>query len=205
MPVILTLILSLIMLGCAVPPPPDNNSETNKVASSPSTLPISPQVQMLESRTAYDENKLIAPDISGEYELETGTDNYKNVAKAHMVIEKLDDRNFGYYYAVQDEKAKASDGIFGIFRYKGGTFLNKVIDEGTTTTLNDNITLITEGQRLKLVVLRSYGKRVIIWSRVLEDGKKEDPILTEALADAKISYTQIYKEKFDKLTEKEGH
>jgi len=204
MPVILTLILSLIMLGCTVPPSPDNHSKTNKTASS-SALPISPQVKMLESRTTYDENKLIAPDISGEYELETGTDHYKSVAKAYMVIEKLDDTNFGYYYAVQDEKAKASDGIFGIFRYKNGTFLNKVIDKGTTTTLNDNITLITEGQRLKLVVLRSYGKRVIIWSRVLEDGKKEDPILTESLADAKVSYTQIYKEKFNQLTEKKSY
>ena len=203
MPVILTFILSFLMLGCSVPTPPDNNSETTKASSSSAPLPISPQVQMLENRTAYDENKLIAPDISGEYELETGTDNYKNISKAYMVIEKLDDKNFGYYYAVQDEKAKASDGIFGIFRYKGGKFLNKVLDEKTTTTLNDNITLITEGQRLKLVVLRSYGKRVIIWSRVLEDGQKEDPLLTESLADAKVSYTQIYKQKFDKLTEKE--
>jgi len=211
MPVILTLILSLFMLGCSVPTPPDNNSETNKTSPSPSPtstlapLPISPQVKMLENRTAYDENKLIAPDISGEYELETGTDNYKSIATAYMVIEKLDDKNFGYYYAVQDEKAKASDAIFGIFRYKEGKFLNKVLDEGNVTTLNDNITLITEGQRLKLVVLRSYGKRVIIWSRVLEDGQKENPILTESLADAKVSYTQIYKQKFDQLTEKEGY
>ena len=203
MPVILPLILSLLMLGCAVPTPPKSNLKIDKISSS--SLPISPQVKMLESRTTYDENKLIAPDISGEYELETGTDNYKNVSKAYMVIEKLDDINFGYYYAVQDEKAKASDAIFGIFRYKEGKFLNKVLDEGTTTTLNDNITLITEGQRLKLVVLRSYGKRIIIWSRVLEDGQKEDSILSESLADAKISYTQIYKEKFDQLTEKEGY
>jgi len=203
MPVILPLILSLLMLGCAVPTPPKSNLKIDKISSS--SLPISPQVKMLESRTTYDENKLIAPDISGEYELETGTDNYKNVSKAYMVIEKLDDTNFGYYYAVQDEKAKASDAIFGIFRYKEGKFLNKVLDEGTTTTLNDNITLITEGQRLKLVVLRSYGKRIIIWSRVLEDGQKEDSILSESLADAKISYTQIYKEKFDQLTEKEGY
>ena len=220
MPVILTLILSLLMLGCSsVEEPSPNISSTSSISpispnktvkhssssSSSSTLPISPQVKMLENRTAHEQNKFIAPDISGEYELETGTDNYKSISKAYMVIEKLDDTNFGYYYAVQDEKAKASDAIFGIFRYKEEKFLNKVLDEGNVTTLNDNITLITEGQRLKLVVLRSYGKRIIIWSRVLEDGQKEDPILSESLADAKVSYTQIYKEKFDQLTEKESY
>jgi hypothetical protein len=205
MPVILPLILLFILLGCAVSTPPDNHIKPSSPITESDVLPISPQVRMLENRTSYDENKLIAPDISGEYELETGTDNYKSIAKAHMVIEKLDDKNFGYYYAVQDEKAKASDAIFGIFRYKKGKFLNKVLDEGTTTTLNDNITLITEGQRLKLVVLRSYGKRIIIWSRILEENKKEAPILAESLADAKTSYTQIYKEKFDKLTEKETY
>jgi len=203
MPVILTLILSFFLLGCSLLSPQESNSKAIHPSEHSTSLPISPQVRMLENRTAYAENKFVAPDIAGEYELETGTDNYKNIAKAYMIIEKLDATNFGYYYAVQDEKAKASDGIFGIFRYKNGTFLNKVLDEGSTTTLNDNITLITEGQRLKLVVLRSYGKRVIIWSRILEEGQKEDPLLSESLADAKISYTQIYKEKFDQLTEKE--
>jgi len=213
---ILSIIFTFFLVGCSFTAPSQSpslessTSKTTEISSSSSTssdteLPVSPQVQMLENRTIYDEDKSKAPDISGEYGLETGTDNYKSIAKAYMVIEKLDDTNFGYYYAVQDEKAKAADGTFGIFRYKEGKFLNKVLDDGTTTTLNDNITLITEGQRLKLIVLRSYGKRVIIWSRVLEDGKTEDPFLTEALADAKISYTQIYKEKFSQLTEKEGY
>ena len=213
---ILSIVFTFFLVGCTITAPSQSSSsksstskttETSSSSSSSSdtALPISPQVRMLENRTIYDEDKSKAPDISGEYGLESGTDNYKSVSKAYMVIEKLDDTNFGYYYAVQDEKAKASDSTFGIFRYKEGKFLNKVLDEGTTTTLNDNITLITEGQRLKLVVLRSYGKRVIIWSRVLEDGKTEEPILTEALADAKNSYNQIYKEKFSQLTEKEGY
>jgi len=173
-------------------------------ALSEESLPISPQISMLENRTVYVEDKSIAPDISGKYELEQGTDHQKTVSKAYMVIEKLDDVNYGYYYAVQDEKAIAN-GIFGIFRYREGTFLNKVLDEGNVTTLNHNITLITEGQRLKLVVVASFGKRTIIWSRVLEEGKKVPKVLSEALADAKISYTQIYKNKFDSFTEKEGH
>lgn len=205
MPVILTFILSLFLLGCSVPNPPTSENNTTKTSQTDkNSLPISPQVSMLKNRTAYAEDKSIAPNIEGAYELETGTDHQKTVSNAYMIIEKLDDKNYGYYYAVQDEKAIA-DSFFGIFRYRDGTFLNKVLDEGSVTTLNHNITLITEGQRLKLIVIGSFGKRVIIWSRVLEDNKKENKILSEALADAKISYTQIYKEKFDTFTEKEGN
>jgi hypothetical protein len=205
MPVILTLILSFFLLGCSVLKQPDSaNSTTETTKVDKNALPISPQVSMLENRTAYKEDKSIAPNISGAYELETGTDHHKTVSNAYMVIEKLDDLNYGYYYAVQDEKATAN-GFFGIFRYREGTFLNKVLDEGNVTTLNHNITLITEGQRLKLIVIGSFGKRTIIWSRVLEDNKTENKVLSEALADAKISYTQIYKDKFDTFTEKEGN
>jgi hypothetical protein len=205
MPVILTLILSLFLFGCSVLKPQisdENATKTTKIDNL--SLPVSPQVSMLENRTAYKEDKSVAPNISGTYELETGTDHHKNVTNAYMVIEKLNDQNYGYYYAVQDEKATAN-GFFGIFRYREGTFLNKVLDEGNVTTLNHNITLITEGQRLKLIVIGSFGKRTIIWSRVLEDNKTENNVLSEALADAKISYTQIYKEKFDTFTEKEGN
>ena len=201
MPVLLTLILSLFLFGCSIPNQPNSGIATQ---TDNNALPVSPQVSMLENRTAYEDNKSIAPNISGAYELETGTDHHKTVSNAYMVIEKLDDLNYGYYYAVKDEKATAN-GFFGIFRYREGTFLNKVLDEGSVTTLNHNITLITEGQRLKLIVIGSFGKRTIIWSRVLEDNKTENKVLSEALADAKISYTQIYKEKFDTFTEKEGN
>ena len=212
MPLILTLI-SLFILGCTNPNNTKNstisNIDINKTTKSKAltleSLPISPQISMLENRTVYEEDKSIAPDISGNYELERGTDHQKSVSKAYMVIEKLDDQNYGYYYAVQDEKAIA-DGLFGIFRYRDGTFLNKVVDgDSEITTLNHNITLITEGQRLKLVVKGSFGKRTIIWTRVLEDGKKEDKSLSSALADAKKSYTQIYKDRFNTFIEKEGY
>ena len=217
MPVIFTIIFSLFLVGCSVTNIPNkslnipettqldsNITETIQLNLDKDSLPISPQIKMLENRTAYKEDKSIAPNISGIYELETGTDHHKMVSNAYMVIEKLDDLNYGYYYAVQDAKAIAN-GFFGIFRYRDGTFLNKVLDEGSVTTLNHNITLITEGQRLKLVVIGSFGKRTIIWSRVLEDDKRENKVLSEALADAKVSYTQIYKDKFDTFTEKEGN
>jgi len=205
MPVLLPLLLSLFLFGCSVLNAPDSDANATKITKiDNNSLPVSPQVSMLKNRTAYKEDKSIAPNISGTYELETGTDHHKNVSNAYMVIEKLNDQNYGYYYAVQDEKATAN-AFFGIFRYREGTFLNKVLDEGNVTTLNHNITLISEGQRLKLIVIGSFGKRIIIWSRVLEDNKTENKVLSEALADAKISYTQIYKDKFNTFTEKEGN
>ena len=205
MPVLLTLILSFFLIGCSIPNQPNiENNSTKTSKSNKESLPISPQVQMLENRTVYAEDKSIAPDIAGTYELERGTDHNTEVSDAYMVIEKLNDQNYGYYYAIKDGKA-TPNGFFGIFRYRDGTFLNKVLDEGNMTTLNHNITLITEGQRLKLVVVSSFGKKTIIWTRVLEDNKTENKELSEALADAKISYTQIYKEKFDNFTEKEGN
>ena len=207
MPFILTLVFAFLFFGCAGSPTPKTNHSSSSKSSTKSIspisikeLPISPQVVMLESRTIYDENQFIPPDISGDYELEQGTDNYKIISNAYMTIEKLDDINYGYYYAVQDEKATANS-FLGIFRYKDGAFVNKVIESGTTTSLNDNIKLITEGQRLKLVVLTSYGRRTIIWSRVLEDGKKENEALKDAMKDGKIGYTQIYKNKFKEFTE----
>ncbi len=207
MPVILTLILSLLTVGCVNTNQPkvDDRNSTKPKSLTIESLPISPQISMLENRTEYEEDKSIAPHISGRYELETGTDHQTNISQAYMVIEKLDALNYGYYYAIKDGKAVAN-GTFGIFRYRDGTFLNKVVEgDSTVTTLNHNITLITEGQLLKLVVENSFGKKVIIWSRVLEDDKTEDESLTEAIKDAKISYTQIYKEKFDTFTEKEGY
>jgi len=206
MPIFLTLILSFFLIGCAIPNQPNIENNTTKTTSklNKESLPISPQVQMLENRTVYPEDKSVAPDIAGRYELERGTDHNTEVSDAYMVIEKLNDQNYGYYYAIKDGKA-TPNGFFGIFRYRDGTFLNKVLDEGNVTTLNHNITLITEGQRLKLVVISSFGKKTIIWTRVLEDNKKENKELSEALNDAKVSYTQIYKEKFDNFTEKEGN
>lgn len=205
MPIIFTLILSFFITGCVNQNQAniDINSTKSKLPTIDS-LPISPQITMVEERTPWKNDKSISPDISGAYELEEGMDHNTNISKAYMVIEKLDNLNYGYYYAIKDGEAVANSS-FGIFRYREGTFLNKVLDGKNITTLNHNITIIAEGQRLKLIVVTSFGKKNIIWSRVLEDNKREDKELSEAIKDAKISYTQIYKEKFDTFIEKEGH
>ena len=200
MPFILTLVLALFFTACA------NTTKTPDVTPSTSTsptpltqneLPISPQ---FNAGTNEMNEAIDVSDISGTYELEKGVDNYKTITKANMIIEKLDHENFGYYYAVQDEKA-TPNAYFGIFRFKNGTYYSKVIESNTTTSLNSNIKLIIEDERLKLTVLTSYGRRIIVWSKVLNKTLIQDKELKEAMIDAKNSYTQIYKNKFDNFTE----
>jgi len=208
MPFILTLMLALLLTGCATNPSIEPSPSTMTTKKTPTItpkkhilteadLPISPQ---LNGEPSELDEMIDVSDISGTYELEKGVDNYKTITKANMIIEKLDHENFGYYYAVQDEKA-TPNAYFGIFRFKNGTYYNKVIESDTTTSLNANIKLIIADDRLKLTVLTSYGRRIIIWDKVLYKTLIQDKELTEALKDAKESYTQIYKDKFDNFTE----
>jgi len=202
MPFILTLMLALFFTACATsnktpPPLATTPPPTTPPIIKKHQLPVSPQFH----EDANDVDDLIdVSDISGTYELEKGVDNYKTVTKANMIIEKLDNENFGYYYAVQDEKS-TPNAFFGIFRFKNNTYYNKVIESDTTTSLNDNIKLVIEDERLKLTVLTSYGRRIIIWDKVINKTLIQDTELTEALKDAKESYTQIYKDKFADFTE----
>jgi len=205
MPFILTLILALMLTACTTSPPnikplPSVTKKNTPIPQHITTeieLPLSPQ---LNGEPSELDEIIDISDISGTYELEKGVDNYKTVTKANMIIEKLDYENYGYYYAVQDEKA-TPNAYFGIFRFKNGTYYNKVIESDTTTSLNDNIKLIIQDERLKLTVFTSYGRRIIIWDKVVNKTLIEDKELTEALKDAKESYTQIYKNKFANFTE----
>jgi hypothetical protein len=192
--------LALIFTACAnttATPDVTPSSATISVPLTQNELPISPQFN--GGKNEMDE-AIDVSDISGTYELEKGVDNYKTITKANMIIEKLDHQNFGYYYAVQDEKA-TPNAFFGIFRLKNGTYYSKVIESETTTSLNSNIKLIIEDERLKLTVLTSYGRRIIVWSKVVDKTLIQDKELDEAMLDAKNSYTQIYKNKFHNLTE----
>ena len=197
MPLLLALILAFFT-ACSTHTEPSSSKVAKTMPSlTEDQLPVSPQLR----NNDIDMNQDIdVNDISGTYELEKGVDNYKTITKANMIIEKLDNQNYGYYYAVQDEKA-TPNAFFGIFRFKEGTFYSKVIETETTTTLNDNIKLIIEDERLKLTVLTSYGRRIIIWNKVVNKTLIQDKELTNALQDARDSYIEIYKNRFDNLIE----
>jgi hypothetical protein len=134
--------------------------------------------------------------IEGSYVLERGQISFrdirKNINNSNLIIEKLDDDNFGFYYTVQVEE-HVPDEYFGIFYYKDGKFVQKVIADGGDVSYYDNIELINEGDRLKLTIKTNQGNRIIIWK------KEEDMIPSEELLKAEKSYNGICKAKYNEL------
>jgi hypothetical protein len=144
-----------------------------------------------------------APDISGNYALVKGAYIYNNgdlalqnsIEASSIVIEKLDENNFGYYYVAKVEGLKNTEGYFGGFTYKDGQFYQKVIDYPTTNTiLYDNISLIPENDSLKLTVKTFNAKRVIHWNKV-DDIKESSSAILIALEEEKKAYIELFKEK----------
>lgn len=143
------------------------------------------------------------PDISGKYALVEGAYIYNNgdlalqntIEASSIVIEKLDDENFGYYYVAKVEGMKNTEGYFGGFTYKDGQFYQKVIDYPTTNTLlYDNISLISEEDSLKLTVKTINAKRVIHWNKV-NTIQKDNTLISTALEEEKKAYIELFKEK----------
>lgn len=143
------------------------------------------------------------PDISGQYALVEGAYIYNNgdlalqnsIEASSIVIEKLDENNFGYYYVAKVAGMKNTEGYFGGFTYKDGQFYQKVIDYPTTNTiLYDNIALIPENDSLKLTVKTINAKRVIHWNKV-DDIKQSNSSILTALEEEKKAYIKLFKEK----------
>jgi len=144
-----------------------------------------------------------APDISGKYSLSQGVYSYGSISKeiiaSTLVIEKLDSDDFGFYYSAKVTKL-SPDNYFGIFHYKDGKFYNRVLETNTTTSLEDNIELIKDDEKIKLTVHTTTGKRIIIWKQKVKSNLVDTQELEDALKEAKSNYIQIYKERFEGFT-----
>ena len=138
------------------------------------------------------------PNIEGVYILAEGTERNVAIKNALLTIERLDTDDFGYYYVTQMQSFPAT-AYYGIFHYEKGKkrFINKIYETNTTTTTHDNVDIKYDDQQLETVVSIDAGKRAILWNRVpgVKDYKslEYDPILEEALKEAKASYLEIYK------------
>ena len=143
----------------------------------------------------------IAPDIQGEYRFLRGTNLNvnKSIEEGYLVIEKLDETNFGYYYTFSLEKSTPST-LFGIFNYDKGRFHQRVIkNEGSLTTENlTNTKIVTDGEKLELEVNIEGGSVNILWEYDLEGVVPFK--LQKSLKEAKQHYKEIYKDKFSQLT-----
>ncbi len=146
----------------------------------------------------------IAPDIQGKYRLVQGSKSFgsgvrKMMEEGYLVIEKLDDTNFGYYYAFSVEKSSPLS-LFGIFNYDKGAFHQRVIkDEGAFTTENlSNTTIVTDGNKLSLDVNIEGGSVSSVWE--YDNSEYISPVIQKSLNEAKKDYKEIYKDRFSKLT-----
>ena len=145
-----------------------------------------------------------APDIQGKYRLVQGSKSFgsgvrKMMEEGYLVIEKLDDTNFGYYYAFSVEKSSPLN-FFGIFNYDKGAFHQRVIkDEGAFTTENlTNTKIVTDGNQLGLDVNIEGGSVSSIWE--YDSDEYISPAIQKSLNEAKKDYKEIYKDRFSKLT-----
>lgn len=140
-------------------------------------------------------------DYSGHYKLVSGTTSMGGMSNTFhngfLVIEKLDENDFGYYYAVQN-KERSPDGRYGIFHYKDKKFFQKIIGD---SELRDTVKLEKYMKDSSMLVKTEYkdnkGTHAIDWE---ESSPQNISFLEEKLQkyfkDIKNNYTQIYKEKF---------
>lgn len=146
--------------------------------------------QILTPKTA---KPIEVPQIQGTYVLHSGVERSASIDHAMMVIEKLDEDDFGYYY-VRKIGQLPSSGFPGIFHYDRikKKFVNKVKDTEVSTRTEENIEIKFDGVQLETILSISVGKRAIIWNKV-DENCQADPSLIKSLSDIKESYTQIYK------------
>ncbi len=189
-PITITLSLALFLSACTtqgIEKPKEINIKEKKI-----TTQISKNTKTIAEIPMAIDNK----NIEGKYTLEKGQISFgdirKSINSSDLVIEKLDDENFGFYYTIQVEEHTA-DEYFGIFYYKDGKFVQKVITDGGDVSYYDNIELIKEDNRLKLTVNTNQGKRIIIWDKI------DDMIPSTELLKAEKSYNGVCKAKYNKL------
>lgn len=138
------------------------------------------------------------PDIYGIYNLIEGSYAYGvegmrkkiKVEESTIVVEKLSETEFGFYY-VTKLKDSLINRYFGGFTYKDGKFYQKVIENypNSKTTLRDNIKLTKKGNLLKLTVESIDEERTILWAR----SREVTPALKKILAEERESYETLYK------------
>ena len=145
------------------------------------------------------ENLSKVPDIYGIYNLIEGSYSYgangilkKEKLKAStIVIEKLSETEFGFYY-VTELNDSLINRYFGGFTYKDGKFYQKVIDyPSTNTILRDNITLTKKGNLLRLTVKSIDQQRTILWGL----SYNPTPSIKEILEEERENYISLYKNK----------
>jgi hypothetical protein len=196
MPFIITLFIGLLLMGCGT------------------------EVPSIAKKTMPQPKSVTKPKLEGRYTLKKGIYSYsansainKNITTSDLVIEKLDNDDYGYYFTMQVENLIPTQ-EYGIFHKQGDKYFKRIIystnitkdsnisidsnisDEHLQTEITDEVSIIQDKDTLKISMKIRDGKMVIIWTR--------DTDSTTLPADADIElkraeheYIKTYKERFN--------
>jgi len=174
-----------------------NNNEVF-IANSITTITQEEPISSTSSLNMID-NDTDIPDqnYAGYYSLFKGSTelggNFQQLDYGFLVIEKLDENDFGFYYVIQKGDS-APNNRYGIFHYKEGKFFQKFLDN---SPLRDNIKVLKSGIDLSTMITGNLGEYNLHWQEVsADDINSLSSKLQKYLKDTKENYRQIYKEKF---------
>ena len=190
--IIISIIL-LLLTACSTPTPTTTNTPSKFSAK----LPDSSEFTVYND---FGKGVIHDYDIEGRYEIQRGLylhgEIHREITHAYIVIEKLDEDDFGYYYALKSGDT-AVNSYFGIFHYSADEkkFYFKLL-EGEKSTLRGGLDIVKDGDKIKLTVQMPVGKRVIIFKRAKEINIEQALILDDAMKEARENYIQVYKDRF---------
>ena len=180
--IILSTILFLLTACSPEPSLPNVLTTTSQTISEPSTSTI---------------KNSVTPNIEGTFNLIEGSYKYNSdgltfkhkIKASSIVIEKLSENEFGYYYVTKLD-GLTTNSYFGGFLFKEGKFYQKVIDDSThRTSLIDNLRLTKFRDTLRLTIKTADAKRDIFWRKSEEP---DDSLKTE-LEEERKAYISFYK------------
>ena len=172
-----------------------NNKETS-ITNMSNNISEEPAIIQTSSKTDIDSD-IPTDDYTGFYKFERGTTGMKTMTETlhdgFLVIEKLDENDFGFYYVIQ-KKDQAPTDRYGIFHYKEGRFFQKFIGD---PILRDNIEVKKLNIELETIIKDDRGEHAIQWLKgIVDDISMLNQKLQTSLKNTKENYRQIYKEKF---------
>jgi hypothetical protein len=109
-----------------------------------------------------------------------------------------------FYPHRSDQSVECS--TFGIFYYdkEAKKFHQKIIDGNSLIIRKGGINIIKDGDRLKITIRQSPGRKIIIWEKTEQIDIEQALLLDNAIEEARDSYVQVYQKNFEILSVNEG-
>ena len=214
MPQIMILLIGILSLGCQKELSPVTPLVSSSKSQLINTKSKDISINIKEENTTQTIQEDIVQDIEGNYTLEKGIVSYKNgatfinklVTNSDLVIEKLDNDDYGFYLTIQIDNLTPTEEI-GIFHKKDDKYFKRIIyspdvtkDSNVSTAskklkteLTDEVKITTNGNGIEVDMKINDNEKIrIIWTKDLDDSK----FITKELKNAKHEYIKTYKERF---------